>query len=209
MKMLILSDIHYPSATLGEISRIIKSEKPSNLVLLGDNLELELFKKKDLAYKEFLSKLDKIFPLRKSIIMLGDNDYTYYSGEEIPKILDSFSPINKREYFVFRIGNMNFFHGNLEKSLIVEKIGYHFVKHVSRIHINIAPYILSSLVRFYFGLPIGEYLFLGHLHYLGILGKNVFCGTLGEKSNIFKSSLGYVTVEHKNFEVKSISLHHI
>ncbi|MGC8662690.1 MAG: metallophosphoesterase [Candidatus Micrarchaeia archaeon] len=209
MKLLILSDIHYPFASMADITAIIKKEKPDNLLLLGDNIELEKFSDKKRVYKHFLSRLSKVFPMEKSIIMLGDNDYTYFGGDEVIKILDSFPLMNKGKYFVFKLGNMVFFHGNLEKSTVMEKVGYHFVRHVSKININIAPFILSTIIRFYFGLPRQNYLFIGHLHYLGKIWKNVFCGVLNKKSEIFENSSGYVTVKHRGFDVEEIKLHHL
>ncbi|MGB9732348.1 MAG: hypothetical protein ACPLYE_00395 [Candidatus Micrarchaeales archaeon] len=210
-KLLIFSDMHYPISSIKTISRILQIEKPDNILLLGDNIELEMFKKKELAYKNFLLRLNRIFPLSKSIIMLGDNDYTYVGSDKILSIIDSFSPINRGEYFLFRIGNMNFFHGNLEKSKLIEKIGYKFITKVNKVNEKFAPTILSHLVKFYFGIPKKEYLFLGHLHYLGKFDKTVFCGTLNYKAQYFSNSLGYVTVEHKGFNAHedNIKLHKI
>ncbi len=209
-KLLILSDVHYPLFSLSAIARIVRKEKPDNLLLLGDNIELELFKEKEEAYEAFLSKLDKIFPLSRSFVLLGDNDYVHAESEEILSLIDSFSPMNKGEYFFLNLGNMYFFHGNLENSKIVEKIGYHFVKVSRKIHEKIAPILLSYLVRFYFGIPRDKFLFLGHLHYLGTVGKTVFCGTLNNKAQYFSNSLGYVTVIHSKFNVQKhgIVLHH-
>ena len=56
--MLILSDIHYPIGNLRTIRKIIEREKPSTLVLLGDNIELSMFNDHFKAYHEFFSGLD-------------------------------------------------------------------------------------------------------------------------------------------------------
>ena len=126
-KLLILSDVHYPIFPLSGIAKIIHKERPDNVLFLGDNIELDMFKKKELAYERFLSELNKVFPLSKSMLLLGDNDFAYVENKEILQLLDHFDILNKGEYFLFQIGRMHFFHGNLEKSKTVERLGYHFV----------------------------------------------------------------------------------
>ena len=211
--MLILSDIHYPIGNLRTIRKIIEREKPSTLVLLGDNIELSMFNDHFKAYHEFFSGLDSIFPIKRSIIMLGDNDYQYASDFRVSEVVKSYSPINFRGYGFkfFSIGNMNFFHGNLEKNEFIEKIGYIYVKTVNRINYEIAPKMLAIMSRLYFGVKNSDYMFLGHLHYLGISKNNVFCGTLNHKFMPFPNSLGYVTLRHKNFNVVpgSIKITHL
>ncbi|MGC8586127.1 MAG: metallophosphoesterase [Candidatus Micrarchaeia archaeon] len=210
-KLLILSDVHYPISSLATLGKIIRKEMPDNLLMLGDNIELEMFREKGLAYKTFLSRLNRIFPLSKAFIMLGDNDYAYAGSKEILHIIDSFSPINRGAYFFFKIGNMIFFHGNLEKSKFVEKMGYYFVLASRKASERLVPTMLSILVRFYFRIPRNDYLFLGHLHYLGLVGRTAFCGTLNYKAQFFADSLGYITVEHDNFDVseEGVKLHHV
>ncbi len=209
-KLLILSDVHYPIFPLSGIAKIIHKERPDNVLFLGDNIELDMFKKKELAYERFLSELNKVFPLSKSMLLLGDNDFAYVENKEILQLLDHFDILNKGEYFLFQIGRMHFFHGNLEKSKTVERLGYHFVLVSEKIHEKIVPFLLSNVVRFYFKIPRSDYLFLGHLHYLGMVGRTVFCGTLNRKAQYFSNSFGYVTVEHENFVPveEGITLHH-
>ena len=206
--MLIFSDIHYPIGTLSTIKKAIAKEKPSTLVLLGDNIELSMFNDHFKAYREFFSGLDEIFPIKRSIIMLGDNDYQYASDFRVSEVVKSYSPINSRgdHFKFFKIGDMNFFHGNLEKSEIIEKIGYFYVKTANKINYRIAPAMLAFLSRLYFGVKQSDYMFLGHLHYLGISKNNVFCGTLNHKFMPFPNSLGYVTLLHNDFKVVSASI---
>ena len=211
--MLIFSDIHYPIGSLSTVKKAIAREKPSTLVLLGDNIELSLFDDHFKAYHEFFSSLDRIFPIKRSIIMLGDNDYQYASDSRVSEVVKSYSPINSKggNFKFFKIGNMNFFHGNLEKSEVIEKIGYFYVKTVNKINYKIAPSMLAFMSRLYFGVKQSDYMFLGHLHYLGILKNNVFCGTLNHKFMPFPNSLGYVTLLHKDFRVvpRSIKINRV
>ena len=90
-------------------------------------------------------------------------------------------------------------------------MGHHFVKLSNKVNQKIAPWILGNMVRLNFGIGRKENLFIGHLHYLGILGKNVFCGTLNYKFMPFADSLGYVTVLHKDFSAvkNGINLKHV
>lgn len=205
-KLLVLSDIHYPIGSIRIISAIIKKEKPANIALLGDNIELSMFDDPKYAFREFYSSLNKIFPINKSIIILGDNDYQYAKKNNLIKIVESYNPINKGALLFFKKGRMNFFHGNLEKSMPVEKIGHHFVKISNRISQRIAPWLLANMIRLHFGIKRSDYLFMGHLHYLGLSGKNIFCGTLNYKFMPFSNSLGYVTVLHKGFVVSENSI---
>ncbi|MGC9204889.1 MAG: hypothetical protein ACP5FN_01245, partial [Candidatus Micrarchaeia archaeon] len=209
----VISDAHYPICKLSLIRKIISKEKPDNVVLLGDNIELSMFKEHLLAYKHFFRDFNRIFPIKKSIIMLGDNDCPFADRKEITKLVESYSPMNGSggKLFFFKIGAINFFHGNLEKSAAVEKIGYHFVLNANKISYKIAPKILSALIRFHFNIAKEEYLFMGHLHFLGVIKNNVFCGTLNKEFTPFPDSLGYVTLVHENFiPVKSsIKLVHV
>lgn len=212
-KLLVLFDIHYPIGDLATINRIIKAERPDNVVLLGDNIELERFKDHRKAYIEFFSGFNKLFPLRKCIVMLGDNDYQYASDKSVGDIVQSYGPMNKTEgsMLFFKKGTMGFFHGNMEKNKVTEKFGYYFVLGSNKISYRIAPKILSSLSRLYFGLGKNDYMFLGHLHYLGIMKNTVFCGTLNYEFMPFPKSLGYVTLSHEEFVPlrESIKLHRV
>ncbi|MEM0154296.1 MAG: hypothetical protein QW814_00465 [Methanothrix sp.] len=192
------------------IRRVISFEKPDNLVMLGDNIELERFSDHKEAYATFYKKLDGIFPIKKSIILLGDNDYQYSSDKSISNIIISYTPMNLKtgELIFFSKGNMHFFHGNLEKSKFIERLGYYFVKTANSIDYNIAPNMMAFIARKWFRIRKEDYLFLGHLHYLGIHSKSIFCGTLNHEFMPFPNSLGYVTLMHNNFRVlpKSIRI---
>ncbi|MEM0201691.1 MAG: metallophosphoesterase family protein [Candidatus Micrarchaeaceae archaeon] len=209
MKLLIFSDIHYPIGRLETIESSIDNEKPNNVALLGDNIELSMFRDHKKAYREFYDKFDNIFPIRRSIVIVGDNDYQYSDMHSIRGEIDALierRPINRSNLIFFKIGNANFFHGNLEKQLYVEKLGQFFVKSANHISYDLAPQILSGLVRMHFKISKDEYLFLGHLHYLRIIRKNVFCGTLNYRFMPFPASLGYVAVEHNNFRIRRVRI---
>jgi len=207
-KLLILSDIHYPIGRLALIKSIVTREKPDNIALLGDNIELSMFKNHVKAYENFYKGLDAIFPIRKSIIMVGDNDYQYSGDRNIAEIITSYSPINHKdgELISFKKGSMHFFHGNVEKSHITERLGYMFVKTANRINYGIAPRLLASIVRDRLHINREDYLFLGHLHCLSIKEKDIFCGTLNYKFMPFPNSLGYVTLMHEGFRPSSKSI---
>lgn len=199
--MLIFSDIHYPIGKLKTVENAVKKEKPDNLVLLGDNIELSRFTDHKKAYSEFFAQLDSIFPIKKSIIMLGDNDYQYASDNSVADIVLAYDPINSKagELIFFSKNSMHFFHGNLEKSKIIERIGYEFVIASNHINYTIAPKLMAFVARNWFRVKKEDYMLLGHLHYLGLHNRNIFCGTLNREFTPFPNSIGYVTLEHKNF----------
>ncbi len=200
-KLLVFSDIHYSIGRMSTLREVIATEKPDNVALLGDNIELSLFNDAKKAYEEFFPAFNKLFPIRKTIVMLGDNDYQYAHNKDLVKIVESYSPINfgMNNMIFFKKGKINFFHGNLEKSEIIEKLGHYAVRHLNKIDYRIVPSLLSSLVRLNFLIPSSEYLLLGHLHFLGLIKRTVFCGTLNYKSTPFPRSIGYVTIMHDKF----------
>ena len=110
MKLLIISDAHYPDKSCSGIFEIIHRESPDNIVLLGDNVDSKIGNKKTIdLYKEFLEKYSHYFPIKDTILLLGDNDYG--ADKELEQYLHSMDFMNGISLFSFRIGNMFFFHG--------------------------------------------------------------------------------------------------
>ncbi|MEM3858724.1 MAG: metallophosphoesterase family protein, partial [Candidatus Micrarchaeaceae archaeon] len=150
MKLLILSDVHYPLGNKETVLEIINSVNPDKIIFLGDVVDnynnisplLEL-------WDDFLTFLKSNALLEKSIFLYGDNDITNsITGENELNIISNFIK-NKYKIELFRtysIGNMFFFHGNLEKGHMAEKAGYYGVKITNLISKNIVPNILASKI---------------------------------------------------------------
>ena len=208
-KLLILSDIHYPFPHSERLAGIIKKERPDNIAFLGDTVEgglggAELVKR----YRDFFSEYRKLFDVRKTIFILGDNDYGY--SDKAVKLVSSIGAMNGKEVFTFTIGNMFFFHGNLEKYRFEEVVGFILGNISMAVNRSVMPKLLAALVRHKYRVPREDYLFLGHLHILQAMGNDVFCGTLNRRRvlNRINKALpcrGYVTVMHDGFHVDANS----
>ncbi|MEM3841130.1 MAG: metallophosphoesterase [Candidatus Micrarchaeaceae archaeon] len=202
-KMLVVSDLHYPTPYSSRLWGIIKEEKPNAIVLLGDVIDNTGSGKSVISlYREFIGKYRRNFPLNKSAIILGDNDGRlpdYSENAEAAGFLMELGLLN-RDPFTYRYKNMFFFHGNIEDSFIKERIGYLAGKVAVKISKKLMPYLLVKIVRYKFALGSGIIPFLGHLHYLGIAGGGVMCGTLHRRKILYgrDSSLGYVTIAYGN-----------
>ena len=202
MKLLIISDAHYPDKSCSGIFEIIHRESPDNIVLLGDNVDAKIGNKKTIdLYKEFLEKYSHHFPIKDTILLLGDNDYG--ADKELEQYLHSMDFMNGISLFSFRLGNMLFFHGNIEKYKSAEKMGSVIGNLVSKISPWLIPDMLALLTRIKYRFTKG-YLFIGHIHILSIKGNNIFCGTLSSKNTLAglegkAEKKGYVTVEHEGF----------
>lgn len=205
MKLLIISDVHYPVGSISEIKRIIAKERPDNLALLGDNIDgpnaVSL-------YKKFMSGIAASFPAGKTILMLGDGDYLLHDKkDQILRYANSLKTMN-REHLTYRKGNMVFSHGNVERSRRLEGIGKRIVLFSvsKRVH-GYIPFLVGLLARISLRVRRGDYLFLGHLHLLGksTINRTTFCGTLNRRARFFADrSLGYVVVKHEGFIVQSM-----
>jgi hypothetical protein len=125
--------------------------------------------------------------------------------------------------FVFKIGNMEFFHGNVEKYLsngngtfnrFIEDAGFRILRMTGPIGKHALPALISNMTRLVHNTDSQTYLFLGHIHLLKRSSHNIFCGTLSSKRLLYgpNDSIGYVTVRHSNFIVSSpsaITIHHL
>ncbi|MEM3476837.1 MAG: metallophosphoesterase, partial [Candidatus Micrarchaeaceae archaeon] len=117
MKTLVLSDIHYPKGSMRQIRRIINAEKPDYVVLLGDIVE-----GKDILalHKRFVKGFKRIFPLSRTVYLLGDNDHE--AEQDISDFVHTLKVMNK-SLFSFQIGNMKFMHGNIGYNHFIEHLG--------------------------------------------------------------------------------------
>ncbi len=202
MKLLIISDAHYPDISCSVIFDIIRKEKPDNIVLLGDNVDPEIGEKGIITlYKEFLDKYSQHFQIKDTILLHGD-DYPH-PDKELERYLHSLNLMNGISLFSFRIGNMLFFHGNIEKYKSAEKAGSILGNIISKLNPGLIPSMLALLTRFKYNFRKG-YLFIGHMHILLIKGSDIFCGTLSSKNTLAGlegrvDKKGYVIVEHEGF----------
>ncbi len=200
-KILVVSDLHYPTPRSELLPNIIKREKPDTVVLLGDVIDNSGSGRKVIdLYKEFVRSYRKLFPLSKSVILLGDNDGRnpdYSINSELATFIKELGVANK-DPITYRTGNMLFFHGNLEDSFLKEKMGYYAGKVAVKLSRKLMPALLLWLVRRRFRLSSDTILFIGHLHYLGVLGNGVVCGTLHSRKILYgrKDSMGYVVLNY-------------
>lgn len=189
--------------------KIIEAEKPDNIVFLGDNVEAKDKSNPIKLHERFIGELRGTLELDRVIYLLGDNDY----NEKFKK-LEKFNFINSNFLF-FSIGNMYFFHGNIESFLpfsgaghFAEKLGRYLVSNSFGVGKALLPKVVSFASRIKYKVPNDAYLFEGHIHLLKKTGRNdIFCGTLRNKRLVYdpEESLGYVTVEHRNFFVSKKS----
>ncbi len=209
MKLLILSDVHYPNSNNTAFS-IIKKENPDNLILLGDTIDNSKSDKTIVElYELFFNDLKTIIPINLVYAIVGDNDYSLLNREKILGFLNNLNLANSNKFFIKK-GNMTFFHGNIETSLKQESFGKQILQKSKPIKLDIfAISILSLLIRIKFKISPFNYLFFGHLHYLGQITKKTFvCGTLSENKIIYEKqkSYGYIIIEHENFIFKNAKI---
>ena len=211
MKLVIISDAHFPTPYSMLFRQIIERERPDHLIFLGDNVQADRSEDLMRLHRRFIREIKRLHPLGKTVYIIGDNDYAGQSG--IKGYISRQGFMNK-DPFEFHAGNMDFFHGDIEKYLsfgsgrfnkILEEFGYRVLKATGRIGESVLPKIVSSATRFIHRLPRQNYLFLGHIHLLGRSGNDIFCGTLRAKKIIYGSdkSIGYVTVRHSGFVISS------
>ncbi len=216
MKILVISDLHFPLPYSGLYAKVIKKERPDVVVLLGDVVAPSSPSSAVAFYKRFVKGYKKVFDTSKTVFLLGDNEgrcVDYSINKEVSSFLDKLPKLNK-DLLTYKYKNLFFFHGNIEHSFSQERSGYLIVKILTRIHEALFPFVLSSVIRYRFGLSRNEILFIGHIHYLGKVGKNIFCGTFNKEKKIYneEKSLGYVTIvdrggkEIKAGDVSLISL---
>ena len=211
MKLVIISDAHFPVPYSMLFRQIIEREHPDHLVFLGDNVQADRGEDLMRLHKQFIAEIKRLHPLSRTVYLIGDNDYAQQS--EIKRYISRNGFMNK-DPARFHAGNMDFFHGNIEERVsfgsgrfnrILEQFGYRALKASGRIGKRILPKVVSGTMRFIHHVPRHNYLFLGHIHLLNRSGNDIFCGTLKAKKIIFEpyESIGYVTVKHSDFVIAS------
>jgi predicted phosphodiesterase len=206
LKLLIMSDIHYGSKYSLFDFEIIENELPNFIVLNGDIVDVPNLK----LFAEFINEYASYFPISKTCILLGDNEYLNDSLS-IAKYAKNLEIMNKELSF-FTIGNMFFCHGNISNNIVLERLGIEVIKFSNKFNKEFIPKLASSFIRWRFNLNKDSFLFMGHLHYLNKIGNDVFCGTFKLNSLLYErnESLGFVRIiTNHNFIVKEINLVHI
>jgi len=201
-KILVLSDIHYPLPESELFEDIINDEDPDKIFLLGDNIDNyeTTYDLLDL-YKEFIHKFSAIFPLEKTAIIVGDNDYQ--GDKRILNYIDSLEKLNNNA-FTYTYKNLFLFHGNIENgSHTMEVLGKYAGLAMKGINKTMLPELLMKRIRGIYDIDGNNIVLSGHIHYLGYVKGGVFCGTLNTEPIIYKGkdSLGYVTIESNNNEI--------
>lgn len=195
-KILVLSDIHYPLPEIERFEDIIDSENPDKVFLLGDNVD-NYGTNYDLLdiYKEFIERLSSVFPLEKTAIILGDNDYQ--GDKRILNYIDDLEKLNSNA-FTYTYKNLFLFHGNIENgNHTMELLGKYAGLAMKGINKTMMPELLMKRIRSIYNIDDNKIVLSGHIHYLGFVKGGVFCGTLNTEPIIYKGkdSLGYVIIE--------------
>ena len=211
-KILVLSDIHYPLPESELFEEIINDESPDKVFLLGDNVDnyKTTYDLLDL-YKEFIDKFSTIFPLEKTAIIIGDNDYQ--GDDRIVNYINSLNKLNNNA-FAYTYKNLFLFHGNIENgNHIMEILGKYTGLAMKGINKTLLPELLMKRIRSIYNIDGDKIVLAGHIHYLGYVKGGVFCGTLNTEPIIYKGkdSLGYITIQAKYNEISyhDIKIHRI
>ena len=196
-KILVLSDIHFPHPYSRHFEKVIRKEKPDFVVLLGDNISTS---KQDLVktYEKFISIYKRVFPLNRTVFILGDNDgldNRYRPNKEVILYLSFMAKLNS-SFFEWRYKNLVFTHGNIEASYKEEKAYFLIAKMLASIRKGIVPKVVSMALRLRLGVKKGTFVFAGHIHYLGNVDSVYFCGTFSKEKLLYgkDESLGYVVI---------------
>ena len=181
MKVLVLSDIHYPFTDMDQIRGVIKKEKPDKVVLLGDIIE------KKGSDKQFFMEIKRL---------IGDN-YYFLKGDE-----------DKTDYglesLTLNIGKKRFFftHGNKLQGMNDKKTEF-FVKILKYFHpeLPLLLFAVSARIRKPF---FREEIVLGHAHALARFKRlGVTCaGTLTEMKSLYNDK-GYLIITESEIKLKT------
>ena len=174
MKVLVLSDIHYPHTDESGLIKIIKTEKPDKVVLLGDIINNRGYDKRFFRLIEKLVGDDYYF-------VRGDEDRVNYGLSKL--IIE----INGKRFL--------FAHGHRLQIVSDEPVEYVADK-IKRINKN-APLLLYALVARLRNAFFNGEIVLGHVHALRRFERlRVTCaGTLTSLENIYNDH-GYVVIDN-------------
>jgi predicted phosphodiesterase len=182
MKILVLSDIHYPISDSKLIKRILLREKPQKLVLLGDIIN-------DKGYaKKFFSLIPKRLK-KQTYFVQGDEDRVK-ADYDMLKLEDA----GKKFIFI---------HGHQFNVMHSEKTTY-FLATVFKLFNYALPLFAFALKARKKLALTDEYLFLGHSHGLKRFKsiKTICCGTLSNLDIVYKDK-GYVVISDGKIELKT------
>ncbi len=211
MKIMVISDLHYPLPYSRLYAKAIRKEKPDRVVLLGDVVAPSSFRNALPLYKRFVKEYEKVFPVSRTVFLLGDNEgriENYLINKEVANFLAGLPKANK-DLITYSYKNLFFFHGNIEHSFAQERLGRKLAKLLVPIHELLLPYLLGRIVRLKFHMRKGQILLLGHIHYLGKVDHDVFCGTFCKEKILYgvRKSLGYAVISDTG--KKQIDMHDI
>ena len=179
MKVLVLSDIHYPHTDELLLTKIIKTERPNKVVLLGDIIN-------DSGYDK------RFFRLIENLV--GD-DYYFIRGDEdkvnygLTKLI---MKINGKRFL--------FAHGHQLQIVSDEPVEY-IADKIKSINKN-APLFMYAIVARLRNLFFDGEIVLGHVHALRRFRRlRVTCaGTLTSLENIYNDH-GYIVIDTKGIHV--------
>ncbi len=173
MRVLVLSDIHYPHTDTRVLISIVKKEKPDKLILLGDIIN-------DKGYDK------KLFKLVERLV--GDN-YYFVKGDE-DKVNYGLSKLT------MEINGVRFLfaHGHKLQMVGDEPVEY-IAEKIKSINKN-APLLMYAIVARLRNIFFKGEIVLGHVHALRRFKRlRVTCaGTLTDLNNIYNEK-GYVVID--------------
>jgi len=174
MKILVISDLHYPYCDVKELLNIVKKENPDKIILLGD-----IINKKEHYYDIFRILRDY---LDKIIYICGDNE----------RLLN----IKCKKYFI--INKILLYHGD-SLNFLSERITKIIAKVIGKISKRILKEIMAFRAR-----KRGYTVIIGHSHLLGksLLFDVYFSGTLTKKSYFLER--GYIVIENEKIICKKL-----
>ena len=182
MKILVLSDIHYPFTDTDAVKTAIKTEHPDKLILLGDTIENARDKKK------FFNLIPKSLK-KNTYYIIGDEDKVR-AKYEILKL-----KIGK-EKFVFVHGHQF----NIGSDRTTAYIAFAF----KVFRKDLPLFAFSKRAREKLRLT-DEYLVLGHTHGLKYFKsiRTVCSGTMSSLKGVYNDR-GYVVIDNGRIELRRL-----
>lgn len=179
MKLLVLSDLHYPATDMELVSRIIRNEEPlDKIIFLGDSVIEDRF------VPEFLDIVKSVStPVKDIVFIRGDDD-----SKLLPCVRSLQIKIGKDKYF--------FAHGN-QFNIGSDKSTSDFALIPLKINrkLPLLGFALFARARTIRG-HRGEHIVLGHTHGQAYFRRlKVACvGCLTSEKNLY-NDLGYIVID--------------
>jgi putative phosphoesterase len=175
MKILVLSDIHYPMVDENKLASIIRDEQADKIVFLGDNIDEEKYS------KSFI----------QLIMELGCRDYTLIKGDNEESL-----PYEKSLKLEIDGRSFKFVHGyqfNIRNDRTTGKIASALKKIHERVPVLAYAFFSKARSR------TTGYLVLGHSHALEFFPRlKVACaGCLTTETNVYNDR-GYIVISSGN-----------